>query len=87
MTIDPKPIAIELTPRFQRDLRTLGKRYRNIRKDIQPVIETVAPFLNEYVPNSSNNTTTGTLPSIETAANISLTKTTWFSLKNSEISR
>ncbi|MEZ2302809.1 MAG: hypothetical protein ACBR13_13690 [Microcoleus sp.] len=39
MTIDPKPIAIELTPRFQRDLRTLSKRDRNIRKDIQPVIE------------------------------------------------
>lgn len=28
MTIDPQPIAIELTPRFQRDLRTLAKRYR-----------------------------------------------------------
>ena len=39
MTIDPQPIQIELTPRFQRDLRTLGKRYRNIRNDIQPVIE------------------------------------------------
>lgn len=38
MTIDPQPIAIELTPRFQRDLRTLAKRYRNIRNDIQPVI-------------------------------------------------
>jgi len=38
MTIE-QPIQIELTPRFQRDLRTLGKRYRNIRKDIQPVIE------------------------------------------------
>ena len=39
MTIERQPIQIELTPRFQRDLRTLGKRYRNIRKDIQPVIE------------------------------------------------
>ncbi|TAG87125.1 MAG: type II toxin-antitoxin system RelE/ParE family toxin [Oscillatoriales cyanobacterium] len=39
MTIYPQPIAIELTPRFQRDLRTLAKRYRNIRNDIQPVIE------------------------------------------------
>lgn len=39
MTIDPQPIQIELTPRFQRDLRTLAKRYRNIRNDIQPVIE------------------------------------------------
>jgi Cytotoxic translational repressor of toxin-antitoxin stability system len=39
MTIDPQPIQIEVTPRFQRDLRTLAKRYRNIRNDIQPVIE------------------------------------------------
>jgi mRNA-degrading endonuclease RelE of RelBE toxin-antitoxin system len=39
MTINPQPIQIELTPRFQRDLRTLAKRYRNIRNDIQPVIE------------------------------------------------
>ncbi|MEG3904193.1 type II toxin-antitoxin system RelE/ParE family toxin [Microcoleus sp. B4-C5] len=38
MTIERQPIQIELTPRFQRDLRTLGKRYRNIRNDIQPVI-------------------------------------------------
>ncbi|WP_333318800.1 type II toxin-antitoxin system RelE/ParE family toxin [Microcoleus sp. D3_18a_C4] len=30
---------MEVTPRFQRDLRTLAKRYRNIRNDIQPVIE------------------------------------------------
>lgn len=39
MTIEPQPIQIELTPRFQQDLRTLAKRYRNIRNDIQPVIE------------------------------------------------
>jgi mRNA-degrading endonuclease RelE of RelBE toxin-antitoxin system len=39
MTTDPPPIQIELTPRFQRDLRTLAKRYRNIRKDIGPVIQ------------------------------------------------
>ncbi|MEG3966927.1 type II toxin-antitoxin system RelE/ParE family toxin [Microcoleus sp. T2B6] len=39
MTIERQPIQIELTPRFQRDLRTLAKRYRNIRNDIQPVIE------------------------------------------------
>ncbi|MEG4529850.1 type II toxin-antitoxin system RelE/ParE family toxin [Microcoleus sp. D2_18a_D3] len=39
MTTDPQSIQIEVTPRFQRDLRTLAKRYRNIRNDIQPVIE------------------------------------------------
>ncbi|MEG4353597.1 type II toxin-antitoxin system RelE/ParE family toxin [Microcoleus sp. LAD1_D5] len=38
MTIDLQPIQIELTPRFQRDLRTLAKRYRNIRQDIEPLI-------------------------------------------------
>jgi mRNA-degrading endonuclease RelE of RelBE toxin-antitoxin system len=30
---------IELTPRFQKDLRELAKRYRSIRTDIQPLIE------------------------------------------------
>lgn len=39
MRTDPPSIQIEVTPRFQRDLRTLAKRYRNIRKDIGPVIE------------------------------------------------
>ncbi|GCL35360.1 hypothetical protein N9414_12041 [Sphaerospermopsis reniformis] len=32
-------IQIALTPRFQRDLRELAKRYRSIRSDIQPLIE------------------------------------------------
>ncbi len=34
----PSPIFIALTPRFQRDLRELAKRYRSIRSDIQPLI-------------------------------------------------
>jgi mRNA-degrading endonuclease RelE of RelBE toxin-antitoxin system len=33
------PIQIALTPRFQRDLRDLAKRYRSIRLDLQPLIE------------------------------------------------
>ena len=33
------PIEIALTPRFQRDLRDLAKRYRSIRLDLQPLIE------------------------------------------------
>ena len=32
-------IEIALTPRFQRDLRELAKRYRSIRSDIQPLID------------------------------------------------
>lgn len=30
---------ILLTPQFQKDLKQLAKRYRSIRKDLQPVIE------------------------------------------------
>ncbi|MEY3404273.1 MAG: hypothetical protein RLZZ86_3895 [Cyanobacteriota bacterium] len=32
-------IEIAITPRFQRDLRELAKRYRSIRSDIQPLID------------------------------------------------
>jgi mRNA-degrading endonuclease RelE of RelBE toxin-antitoxin system len=36
---DSLPVQIELTPRFKRDLRELAKRYRQIRSDLQPLIE------------------------------------------------
>ncbi|MBD1218060.1 MAG: type II toxin-antitoxin system RelE/ParE family toxin [Aphanizomenon flos-aquae Clear-A1] len=36
---EPLVIEIALTPRFQRDLRELAKRYRSIRSDIQPLID------------------------------------------------
>ena len=32
-------IQVEVTPRFQRNLRKLAKKYLNIRNDIQPIIE------------------------------------------------
>ncbi len=32
-------IQVEVSPTFNRNLRTLAKKYRNIRNDIQPVIE------------------------------------------------
>lgn len=32
-------IQVEATPRFQRNLRKLSKKYLNIRNDIQPVIK------------------------------------------------
>lgn len=38
MQSEPSPISIALTPRFQRDLRDLAKRYRSIRTDLQPLI-------------------------------------------------
>ena len=31
-------IKVEATAKFKRDLRVLAKKYRNIRKDIQPII-------------------------------------------------
>lgn len=39
MSSEPPAIQIALTPRFQRDLRNLAKRYRSIRSDLQPLIE------------------------------------------------
>jgi mRNA-degrading endonuclease RelE of RelBE toxin-antitoxin system len=39
MPSDPLLIEIALTPRFQKDLRDLVKRYRSIRKDLQTLIE------------------------------------------------
>ena len=32
------PIQIEASPIFQKNLRTLAKKYRNIRQDLQPII-------------------------------------------------
>jgi mRNA-degrading endonuclease YafQ of YafQ-DinJ toxin-antitoxin module len=39
MQTDPPLIQIEVTAKFQRNLRILAKKYRNIRNDIQPIIE------------------------------------------------
>jgi mRNA-degrading endonuclease RelE of RelBE toxin-antitoxin system len=35
----PSILSIDLAPEFQRNLRGLKKRYRNIRTDIEPVIK------------------------------------------------
>ena len=32
-------LKIEFTPEFQRNIKTLAKKYRNIRRDIEPIIE------------------------------------------------
>jgi mRNA-degrading endonuclease RelE of RelBE toxin-antitoxin system len=32
-------IQVEASPTFDRNLRTLAKKYRSIREDIQPVIQ------------------------------------------------
>jgi len=40
MTSDPQPpIEVRFTPEFKRNLHALSKKYRNIRSDIEPVIE------------------------------------------------
>ena len=39
MTTEPSHIQIALTPRFQKDLRTLAKRYRHIRSDVEPLVK------------------------------------------------
>jgi mRNA-degrading endonuclease RelE of RelBE toxin-antitoxin system len=39
MPIDLPPIQVIPTTEFQRSLRVLAKRYRSIRKDVQPVID------------------------------------------------
>ena len=39
MQTEPPLIQVEATAKFQRSLRILAKSYRNIRNDIQPVIE------------------------------------------------
>ena len=39
MQNEPAQIQIKVTPEFKRSLRTLAKRYRNIRSDIQPIID------------------------------------------------
>lgn len=33
------PVDIVLTPYFRKDLKTLAKRYRSVRSDLQPLIE------------------------------------------------
>lgn len=38
--VEPQPsVTIDLTPEFYRNLRDLKKRYRNIRADIQNVLQ------------------------------------------------
>ena len=39
MQNEPDQIQIKVTPEFKRSLRTLAKRYRNIRSDIQLIID------------------------------------------------
>ncbi len=39
MSEEPPLIRVELSPAFQQQLRKLAKRYRSIRKDLDPITE------------------------------------------------
>ena len=36
---DKSFIKVEASPTFKRNIKTLGKKYRSIRKDVEPVIK------------------------------------------------
>ncbi len=39
MSINSNNAEVNLTPQFRKDLKDLAKRYRSIRKDLQPLIQ------------------------------------------------
>ncbi len=49
---------VEFTPEFKRNLRSLAKKYRRIRSDIQPVIEQIqhGDFLGDQIPKTGEYT-------------------------------
>ena len=43
MSSDPTPpLRVTFTPEFKRNLRQLAKRYRHIKTDLQPILDTLA---------------------------------------------
>ena len=52
MQNEPAQIQIKFTPEFKRSLRTLAKRYRNIRSDLQPIIDQLqaGKIIGEQIP-------------------------------------
>ena len=51
-------ISVEFTPEFKRNLRKLSKKYRNIRSDVQPVIEKIQKggFAGDQIPKTGDYT-------------------------------
>ncbi|GBF86922.1 addiction module antitoxin [Aphanothece sacrum FPU3] len=47
-----EPIQIQVAPEFKRSLGTLAKRYRNIRSDVQPIIDELqaSKIIGEQIP-------------------------------------
>ncbi|QTA91752.1 hypothetical protein [Desulfonema magnum] len=48
---------VEFTPEFKRNLRSLAKKYRHIRSDIQPVIDQIqkGDFVGDQIPKTVVN--------------------------------
>ncbi len=49
---------VEFTPEFKRNLRSLAKKYRHIRSDVQPVIDQVrkGDFVGDQIPKTGDHT-------------------------------
>ena len=58
MTAEDTLPEVEFTPEFKRNLRSLAKKYRRIRSDIQPVIEQIkhGDFLGDQIPKTDGYT-------------------------------
>ena len=58
MTAENTFPKVEFTPEFKRNLRSLAKKYRRIRSDIQPVIEQIqrGDFLGDQIPKTGEYT-------------------------------
>lgn len=50
-----RPIQVEYTPEFKRNLRGLAKKYRHVRSDVEPVITQlqVGEFIGDQVRGTS----------------------------------
>lgn len=51
-------IEVQFTPEFKRNLRVLSKKYRNIRSDVQPVLEQIkkGDFIGDQIPQTGDHT-------------------------------
>jgi len=49
---------VEFTPEFKRSLRSLAKKYRHIRSDVQPVIDQIreGDFIGDQIPKTNDHT-------------------------------
>lgn len=56
MQSEPPSVQVNFTDEFQRRLRTLSKKYRHIRSDIQPVIAQLqaGDFVGDQIPGIGN---------------------------------